>query len=197
MDDYFINRYTKVSDGVLNVIAHLPTKSLSKVVASEFFERLSDADFMRVAVLLARKSYDEDGCPIGGVIVDNDSRLIVGKGHNTLVQENHPYNHGETSAMRDAGSIDFSMTTMFTTLTPCNVCACLLAERGFNRVVIGNSPNSQNNEAMLRERGLKVDLLLDQVGVELYARFQSEQPELDLIDWRGIAALRRNSGDGS
>ncbi len=59
---------------------------------------------MRLAVLLAKKGYDEGGCPIGGVIISDETRLIVGKGHNTLVQENHPYNHGETSrrAMRDA-----------------------------------------------------------------------------------------------
>lgn len=191
MGDHFVDQTTPITDAVLNLVAHLPTKSLTKVIASDFFQQLSDADFMRIAVMLARKSYDEGGCPIGGVIIDNQSRLIVGKGHNTLVQENHPYNHGETSAMRDAGSIDFSATTIFTTLTPCNVCACLIFERGFDRVVIGNSPNAENNEAMLRERGVKVELLRDAVGVELYSRFQSEQPDLDLIDWKGKAALRK------
>ena len=191
MGDHFVDQTTPITDAVLNLVAHLPTKSLTKVIASDFFQQLSDADFMRIAVMLARKSYDEGGCPIGGVIIDNQSRLIVGKGHNTLVQENHPYNHGETSAMRDAGSIDFSATTIFTTLTPCNVCACLIVERGFDRVVIGNSPNAENNEAMLRERGVNVQLLRDAVGVELYSRFQSEQPDLDLIDWKGKAALRR------
>ena len=193
MDDFFINRATAVSDSLLNVVAHLPTRSLAKVIAADFFSQLSDAAFMRIAVLLAQKSYDEGGCPIGAVIIDDHSRKIVGKGHNTLVQENHPYNHGETSAMRDAGSVDFSATTIFTTLTPCNVCACLIVERGFRRVVIGNSPNSENNEAMLRSRGIIVELLPDNLGIQLYSRFQKEQPELDLIDWRGVAALRKTS----
>ncbi len=190
MDDYFIDRTTSISDGLLTVLAHLPTRSLPSVVAADFYSQLDDAAMMRIAVLLAKKSYDEGGCPIGGLIIDNPSRRIVGKGHNTLVQENHPYNHGETSAMRDAGSIDFSETTIFTTLTPCNVCACLIVERGFARVVIGNSPNATNNEAMLRSRGVQVDLLPDELGIALYAQFQREQPELDLIDWRGVAALR-------
>ena len=193
MDDFFINRETPVSDSLLNVVAHLPTRSLSKLIAADFFSQLSDAAFMRIAVLLAQKSYDEGGCPIGAVIIDNHLRTIVGKGHNTLVQENNPYNHGETSAMRDAGSVDFSATTIFTTLTPCNVCACLIVERGFRRVVIGNSPNSENNEAMLRSRGIIVELLPDNLGIQLYSRFQKEQPELDLIDWRGVAALRKES----
>jgi cytosine deaminase len=191
MDEFFIHRRTPATNNVLNVVAHLPTTSLAKVIDVGFFERLSDADFMRIAVLLAQKSYEEGGCPIGGVVVHNTTRQILGKGHNTLVQENHPYNHGETSAMRDAGSIDFSETTMFTTLTPCNVCACLLVERGFARVVIGNSPNESNSEAMLRSRGVQVELIPDTRGIELYSRFQLEQPELDRIDWRGVAALRK------
>jgi cytosine deaminase len=149
---------------------------------------------MRIAVLLAEKSYEEGGCPIGGVVVHNATRQILGKGHNTLVQENHPYNHGETSAMRDAGSIDFSETTMFTTLTPCNICACLLVERGFARVVIGNSPNETNNEEMLKKQLIQVDLLPDELGIKLYSRFQREQPDLDLIDWRGVAALKKRRG---
>ena len=191
MEDFFINSQTPATDNVLNIVAHLPTKSLTKLIDPGFFKQLSDGQFMRIAVLLAQKSYEEGGCPIGGLVVHNATRQILGKGHNTLVQENHPYNHGETSAMRDAGSIDFSETTMFTTLTPCNVCACLLVERGFARVVIGNSPNATNNEAMLQSHGVQVELLPDKFGIELYSRFQLEQPELDMIDWRGVAGLRK------
>jgi creatinine deaminase len=82
---------TAASAEVLNAISRIPTKSLSAVVDHSFFKTLSDADFMRIAVYRAEKSYEEGGCPIGAVIIDNDSRAIVGKGHNTLVQENDPY----------------------------------------------------------------------------------------------------------
>lgn len=190
MTAVFFNKRITIDDALLNVLAHLPTASLAILVEPEFWQRLTDADFMRIAVHLARKSYDEGGCPIGGVIIDSVSRRLLGKGHNTLVQDNDPYNHGETSAMRDAGSIDFSQTTLFTTLTPCNVCACLIVERGFKQLLIGNSPNPANNEALLRERGLDVRLLMDQVGISLYAKFQAEKPGLDLIDWKGVAALK-------
>ncbi len=142
----YFTQQTVIDDALLNLIAHLPTPSVVKLSEPAFWLRLSDADFMRIAVMLATKSYDEGGCPIGGVIIDNTTRRILGKGHNTLVQDNDPYNHGETSAMRDAGSIDFSGTTMFTTLTPCNVCACLIMERGFRRLVIGNSPNPKTTK---------------------------------------------------
>ncbi|MES2206057.1 MAG: nucleoside deaminase [Pseudomonadota bacterium] len=187
----FITHDTPVRDEVLNIIAHLPTKSLSKIVEEGFFKKLVDADFMRIGVLLAQKGYDEGGCPIGGVIVDNATRHIVGKGHNTLVQENHPYNHGETSAIRDAGRQDFSLTTLYTTLSPCDVCATLLYMRQFKRVVIGDVTNASGNEQMLHDKGVSVDILEDCEGIALYAKYRKEKPDQDLEDWKGLAAVRQ------
>ncbi|NQZ21858.1 MAG: nucleoside deaminase [Colwellia sp.] len=182
---------TDKSEAALKVIAHMPTLSLAVLMDSDFTRGLTDAEFMRIAVLLAQKSYDEGGCPIGAVIIDNVSRKIVGKGHNTLVQEDHPYNHGETSAMRDAGRIDFSQTTIFTTLSPCDVCATLIYMRGFSRVVVGDITNAAGNEALLREKGIDVNILEDKQGVKLYGQFRKEKPEQDLEDWQGISALKK------
>jgi creatinine deaminase len=175
----------------LRVIAHMPTRSLAVLLDDNFLKRLTDHDFMRVAVFLAEKSYDEGGCPIGAVIIDNSSRRIVGKGHNTLAQENHPYNHGETSAIRDSGRIDFSNTTLFTTLSPCDVCATLIYMRGFKRVVVGDVTNAAGNEKLLREKGIHVDVLEDMYGVELYAKFRAEKPDQELEDWQGLQAVKR------
>ena len=188
---FHIRKDTPVADEVLTVIAHLPTASLKSIVEDEFFLKLTDADFMRIAVLLARKSYEEGGCPIGAVVIDNATRRILGKGHNTLVQENHPYNHGETSAIRDAGRRDFSKTTIFTSLSPCDVCATLLYMRQFPRVVIGDVTNASGNEDMLRAKGVRVDILEDADGVALYAKYRKEKPDLDMEDWKGLAAVRR------
>lgn len=185
---------TPITDTVLAAIAHMPTVSLPVLMDEGFAARLSDADLMRVAVLLARKSYDEGGCPIGAVIVDNTSRRIVGKGHNTLVQESHPYNHGETSAIRDAGRVDFSRTTLFTSLSPCDVCATLLFMRGFSRVVVGDVTNASGTEALLRSKGVQVDILEDPQGIDLYARFREQKPDLDLEDWRGLSAVSEGPG---
>jgi cytosine deaminase len=180
---------TPVTEEVLNVIAHLPTRSLASVAANAFFKKLTDADFMRVAVLLARKGYEEGGCPIGGVVISNETRQILGKGHNTLVQENHPYNHGETSAIRDAGRRDFSQITIFTTLSPCDVCATLIYMRQFARVVVGDVTNASGNEAMLRTRGVQVDILEDPVGIALYRKYDQEKPDQAAEDWKGLAAV--------
>jgi len=187
----FITQDTPVTNEVLNAIAHLPTKSLPQIVEEGFFKKLTDKDFMRIAVLLAQKGYDEGGCPIGGVVISNETRQILGKGHNTLVQENHPYNHGETSAIRDAGRRDFSLTTMFTTLSPCDVCATLLYMRQFNRVVVGDVTNASGNEDMLRRKGVQVAILEDPEGIALYAKYRTEKPDQDMEDWKGLAALRQ------
>jgi len=186
----FFTDQTPITDEVLNVIAHLPTKSLPSVARESFFKKLTDAQFMRIAVLLAQKGYDEGGCPIGGVIISNQTRQILGKGHNTLVQENHPYNHGETSAVRDAGRQNFSKTTIFTTLSPCDVCATLIYMRQFSRVVVGDVTNASGNEQMLRDKGIQVAILQDQKGIELYAKYRREKPDQDLEDWKGLAAVR-------
>lgn len=179
-----------VSDALLRVIAHLPTRSLATLLPAAYWQQLTDADFMRIAVWLAEKSYAEGGCPIGAVIVSHDSGEILGKGHNTLVQENHPYNHGETAAIRDAGRQDFTRATLYTSLSPCDVCATLVKMRGFQRVVVGDVTSARGNEAWLREQGVKVDILEDTTGIARYQAFRAAQPELEQEDWQGL----RHSG---
>jgi cytosine deaminase len=186
-----LNKQTAITEQTLRAIAHMPTKSLSVLMDDDFAQGLTDAHFMRIAIYLAQKSYEEGGCPIGAVIVDNPTHTIVGKGHNTLVQENHPYNHGETSALRDAGRIDFSETTIYTSLSPCAVCATLLYMRGISRVVVGDVTNASGTEALLQEKGVLVDILEDPYGIELYARFRSENPDLELEDWQGLRAVNQ------
>src|ERR1700687_3736594 len=187
----FFTDQTPVTDEVLNVIAHLPTRSLTSVVSNGFFKKMADADFMRLAVLLAQKGYEEGGCPIGGVIISNETRQILGKGHNTLVQENHPYNHGETSAARDAGRLDFSKTTMFTSLSPCDICAALISQLQFQRLVVGDVTNFSGNEDTLRQKGVQVDILEDPDGIALFAKYLKEKPDQHLEDAYGLAAVRK------
>ena len=187
----FISKDTPVTDEILNLIAYLPTKALPKIVEDAFFRKLTDRDFMRIGVPLAKKGYEEGGSPIGGVIIDNETHQILGKGHNTLVQENHPYNHGETSAARDAGRLDFSQTTMFTTLSPCDICAALIYRRQFNRLVVGDITNFAGNEDTLRQKGVQVDILEDPDGVAFFAKYLKEKPDQHMEDAYGLAAVRK------
>jgi cytosine deaminase len=189
----FITKDTPVTEEVLNAVAHLPTKSLCKTVDDGFFKKLTDKDFMRIAFLLEIKGCEEGGSPIGGVIIDNETRKIVGKGHNTLVQENHPYNHGETSAVRDAGRLDFSRTTMFTSLSPCNICTALIQALQFKRLVVGDVTNAGGNEGRLRSNGVEVDILEDPQGVSFYAKYRNEKPDQHKEDVAGVAGVRKSA----
>ena len=62
---------------------------------------------------------------------------------------------------------------------------------GDARVVVGDITNASGTEALLREKGVQVDILEDPLGIELYSRFRTGNPELDLEDWKGLSATRK------
>lgn len=148
--------------------------------------QLDDRAFMQRAYQLALKGYNEGGCPIGGVLVDNGTGEVLGEGHNMLVQEGNPIIHGEMSAMRAAGRmVTRRNTTMYTTLSPCMMCAGTIAQFKIGRVVVGDTVNSEGNVDFLRARGVEVIVLNDENCIALVKKFREEKPELWLEDWGG------------
>jgi cytosine deaminase len=150
--------------------------------------------YMARALRQAETSYGEGGCPIGGVLVDNDTGEVLGEGHNGLVQESNPILHGEMAALRSAGRIPHRHnTTMYTTLQPCFMCTGAIVQFGIPRVVIGDAVNAGSDETIrfMRARGLDVIVLDPAVSassrgcVELARRFRMEAPDLWLEDWGG------------
>lgn len=194
-----ITAATPVTDEILKVIAHTPTKSLGTVADPQFIRNLTDTQFMRLAMLLAEKGDNEGGCPIGAVVIDTATRDILGKGHNRMVQENRFYWHGETDAMNDAGTAtDFSRTTLFTSLSPCEVCTGLIRTRmvgleGNGTVVIGDASTHDNseNEQRIRDKGINVIILEDPVGIAVYRNYRERKPEQDMLDWAGMAGVKK------
>ncbi len=63
--------------------------------------------------------------------------------------------------------------------------------RQFARVVVGDVTNASGNEAFLRAKGVKVEILEDPAGIALYTEYRRERPDLDLEDWKGLAAVNR------
>ena len=53
-----------ITMAALMAIAHMPTSSLSALCSDAFFHRLTDRDFMRIAVLLAEKAYKRAVAPL-------------------------------------------------------------------------------------------------------------------------------------
>src|SRR5581483_5819041 len=95
-----------------------------------------DLRFLRAAYEQAVKSYTEGGLPIGAVMVENGS--IIARGHNRRVQQRDPTAHGEMDCLRNAGRrARYEGVTLYTTLSPCMMCAGTLVQFGVPRVVVG------------------------------------------------------------
>lgn len=144
-----------------------------------------DHYYMKRAYEQALKSYNEGGCPIGGVLIDEDGE-VLGEGHNMLVQEGNPIIHGEMAAMRAAGRmVSRRKTTMYTTLSPCMMCAGTIVQFKIGRVVVGDTVNSPGNVDYLKGQGVQVTVLDDPACIALVQRFREEKPDLWLEDWGG------------
>jgi creatinine deaminase len=163
-------------------------------MAYDSHESYPHESYMMRAFKLAEKGYNEGGCPIGGVIVENATGRVLGEGHNGLVQEGNPILHGEMAAMRAAGRMtNRHDTTMYTTLQPCFMCTGTIAQFGIPRVVIGDATNASSPETIdfLRQRGVEVIVLDPHTSeaarrcIELVERFRQEKPEQWLEDWGG------------
>jgi cytosine deaminase len=118
---------------------------------------MDDNDFLDVAIEQARIGRDEGGVPIGAALVV-DGR-VVGAGHNRRVQQGSAIRHGETDALEEAGRLAASVyrrSTMYTTLSPCDMCSGAILLYGIPRVVIGENRTFMGAEDLLRSRGVEV-----------------------------------------
>ncbi len=133
--------------------------------------------FMRRAFAEAKAGFEEGGLPIGSILVEGFE--VVGAGRNRRVQEGDPIAHGEMDCLRRAGRRrHYRTTTLYTTLSPCMMCAGAILQFGIPRVIVGEDRNFDGNIGFLAERGVEVALLQDPDCIELMARFIREQPEI-------------------
>ena len=136
-----------------------------------------DLRFLRAAYEQAVKSYTEGGLPIGAVMVENGS--IIARGHNRRVQQRDPTAHGEMDCLRNAGRrARYEGVTLYTTLSPCMMCAGTLVQFGVPRVVVGENRNFPGNIDFLRAHGVDVRLMDDAECIALMKRFIGERPDL-------------------
>jgi cytosine/creatinine deaminase len=136
-------------------------------------------DFMREAVREAELGLAEGGIPIGSVLVIDDQ--IVGRGHNRRVQRGSAILHAEMDAIERAGRLaarDYARSTIYTTLSPCDMCSGTALLYKIPRIVIGENQSFQGPEEYLRSRGVELIVLDDPRCLELMRRFIAEQPQL-------------------
>lgn len=139
---------------------------------------------LAVALEQARKSRGEGGLPIGAVLAAGDT--VLGSGHNRRVQDGDPIAHGEMDCLRRVGRRrDYGDTTLYTTLSPCMMCAGTIVQFGIPRVVVGENHSFHGNIEFLRQHGVAVTLLDDPDCKALMQGFIDEHPELWFEDIAG------------
>ncbi|OFW31320.1 MAG: tRNA-specific adenosine deaminase [Acidobacteria bacterium RIFCSPLOWO2_02_FULL_65_29] len=136
-------------------------------------------EFMTAALAEAEQGLTEGGIPIGAVLVH--AGRIIGRGHNRRVQQGSPILHGEMDALERAGrqrAQIYRASTMFTTLSPCAMCSGAILLYGIGRVVVGENRTFMGEEALLRARGVTVEVVQDPRCIRLMEQFITEHPEL-------------------
>lgn len=135
--------------------------------------------FLQAALEEARAGLAEGGIPIGSVLVLGDK--IIGRGHNRRVQKGSAILHAEMDCLENAGRLtasDYRQSTLYSTLSPCDMCSGTALLYGIPRVVIGENRTFQGPEEYVRSRGVELTLVDDPTCVELMKQFIAAHPEL-------------------
>ena len=136
-------------------------------------------DFLDAAIDEARKGLAEGGIPIGSVLVID--KHIVGRGHNRRVQRGSAILHAEMDCLENAGRLPASAyrrATLYTTLSPCDMCSGAVLLYKIPRVVVGENETFQGPEEYLRSRGVELVLLDDPECIALMKELIATRPEL-------------------
>ena len=136
-------------------------------------------NFLEAAIKEAKKGMAEGGVPIGSVLVI-DGR-IVGRGHNQRVQKGSAVLHAEMDCLENAGRIkasDYRRATLYSTLSPCDMCSGAVLLYGITKVVIGENRTFCGPEDYVRSRGVEVVIIDNKECRQLMERFIKNNPEL-------------------
>ena len=132
---------------------------------------------MAEAIREAETSISQGGLPIGAVLT-RDNKFIA-RGHNRRMQEKNVILHGEMSCLRDAGLMSFHDTVMYTTLSPCSMCAGAIGLFKLSLLVIGESVAFPGSKDILTQFGIPYIDLEDARSIDM------------MKSWRSIPANER------
>ncbi len=136
-------------------------------------------EFMQAAIDEAQKGLAQGGIPIGSVIVHQGQ--IIGRGHNRRIQQGSAVLHGEMDAFENAGRQPakvYAESVLYTTLSPCSMCSGAILLYGIPKVVIGENRTFMGEEALLKSRGVELEVLQDPGCIEMMRAFIEGSPDL-------------------
>jgi creatinine deaminase len=135
--------------------------------------------FMQAAIEEARKGWAEGGIPIGAVLVIDGK--IVGRGHNRRVQKDSAILHAEMDCLENAGRLkagDYRKSTLYSTLSPCDMCSGAILLYKIPRLVIGEHETFRGPEEYLRSRGVELVIRNDEECLQMMREFIATSPTL-------------------
>lgn len=128
------------------------------------------------AYLQALKSFREGGVPVGSALLLDGG--IASLGHNRRVQRGSNILHGEMDCIENAGQrVDFTQSVLFTTLSPCLMCAHSILLFRIPRLIVLDNINTSDfvtNLEELQSRGVEVTVLEHEPSIDLNSRFQAD-----------------------
>ena len=136
-------------------------------------------EFLAVAIAEAEAGRVEGGIPIGSVLVIGGK--IVGRGHNRRVQRVSAILHAEMDCLENAGRLraeQYHRATLYSTLSPCDMCSGTALLYGIPRIVIGENRTFRGPEDYLRLRGVELEIVDDPTCVRMMQDFIRQHPEL-------------------
>ncbi|MGH3544497.1 MAG: nucleoside deaminase [Mycobacteriales bacterium] len=134
-----------------------------------------DRQMMSAALDEAAASLEAGAIPIAATLARGEE--LLGIGHNERVQHGDPIAHGEIACLRNAGrQASYAGTTLYTTLSPCQMCSGAILLFKIGRVVVAEATTFAGDLGFLRSRGVQVELLDDTRGIELMQTFQHRYP---------------------
>jgi len=137
----------------------------------------TDREMMALALAQARISLDGGGVPVGAVLAAGGQ--VVAAGHNERVQRGDPVAHGEIACLRNAGRRpSYRDTTLYTTLSPCQMCTGAILLFQIPRVVVGEARTFAGDLAFLADRGVEIVLLDDEACIAAMQEFQRRYPQI-------------------
>lgn len=135
--------------------------------------------FMRAAIAEAREGLAENGIPIGSVLALDGE--IVGRGRNRRVQQESAIRHAEMDCLENAGRLsarEYQRATIYTTLSPCDMCSGAILLYKIPTVVIGENRTFTGPEQYLSSRGVRLVQLDDEECYRLMQDFIRDNPAL-------------------
>ncbi len=135
--------------------------------------------FLEKALEEAHLGLAEGGIPIGSVLVIGGQ--VVGRGHNRRVQNGSAILHAEMDCLENAGRLspaDYRRATLYSTLSPCDMCSGTALLYHIPRIVIGENRTFRGPEDYVRSRGVALEIVDDEECFQLMQDFVAARPEL-------------------